>query len=144
MILKTTIEPIAKSLSSVSSYWHRSFVRILIVGIFLFAANKELLADDYILATITNPIVILPAATNITTAPEKNTNDTAETESLPFEGLRPEKIKEVTDSAKNLSSIPKKNFSWDVHWDNGIRYQLGHQHPLWSIIYFDSKNNGFE
>ncbi|MCK5529354.1 MAG: hypothetical protein KAI74_06690 [Kiritimatiellae bacterium] len=109
------------------------------------------------LAIILPSTVVLLASSNIHTTTNSNTepplavstNAIAEqtgaiTEAEAFEGLKKEKLQEVTETAEIVSSlssneIAETDFDWDIHWDNGLRYQLIHKHPLWTVLYFGSK-----
>ena len=103
-----------------------------------------LFASDDTSTTATNNSS-LTASTNAIAELDIATNEIAPiVESEAFEGLKKEKLQEVTATAEIVSTlssneIAEADFTWDIHWDNGLRYQLIHKHPFWTVIYFNSK-----
>ncbi len=87
--------------------------------------------------SLTNASSDIPAVASTNTATV--TNKTEEiTRAEEFEGLHKEKLQEVTDTTTNTAT-EELDFNWDLRWDNGLRYQLNYKHPVWAVLYFNSR-----
>ena len=105
--------------------------RLLLI-LSLFSIAKVLFADGLNLSASTNMTHDISISTN---AADKIKIPTVSEE---FEGLHNESLIAVKKKTTSPSPIilKKDDFSWDIHWDNGLRYELARKNHLrWGYIF---------
>jgi phosphate-selective porin len=65
-------------------------------------------------------------------------------ESSAFEGIssnKTEKLAPIHTQHANTNAPLKESSSWQMHWDNGLLYQLTIDQPRWAQLYLNTKEN---